>query len=227
MRIDVAAVFIVLFLAVLTVSAFAALTDEDVPSTASWHEGENIVRTFTWEYSGVQHLELKIPESTYDAYRFQQRYSFNDVGKYITEDRSGAVEKLAEALKNMSDAGGLTESQRMDLAVVFVQSLPYYSDGSVDTPRFPVETIVDGGGDCEDTSILLAAILYEWGYDVVLLNIPDVHTAVGVVCYDCDGSFVVHGEIEYYYVETAWGGSWEIGQMPGEYRVSQFIVFEI
>jgi len=196
MRIDVAAVFIVLFLAVLTVSAFAALTDEDVPSTASWHEGENIVRTFTWEYSGVQHLELKIPESTYDAYRFQQRYSFNDVGKYITEDRSGAVEKLAEALKNMSDAGGLTESQRMDLAVVFVQSLP-------------------------------SAILYEWGYDVVLLNIPDVHTAVGVVCYDCDGSFVVHGEIEYYYVETAWGGSWEIGQMPGEYRVSQFIVFEI
>jgi len=77
----------------------------------------------------------------------------------------------------------LTESEKVNLLISFVQSLPYTFD-NVSTPfdeypRFPIETLVFGGGDCEDTSILTSALLYEMGYDVILIN-PPGHMAVGI-----------------------------------------------
>ena len=69
------------------------------------------------------------------------------------------------------------------LMTVFVQSLPYNTKSGVldSPPRFPVETFVDGTGNCEDKSVLLPGLLSREGYDVVLfLFLPEHHIALGI-----------------------------------------------
>jgi len=51
---------------------------------------------------------------------------------------------------------GFTDNQIMELAISFVKSLPYSYD--IDTTglegykRYPIETLADSTGDCEDTA---------------------------------------------------------------------------
>jgi len=115
---------------------------------------------------------------------------------------------------------GYSETDNVMNVITFVQSLPYFKDASSTTmdeyPRYPIETLVDNGGDCEDTAILTAAMLREMGYGVVLVN-PPGHMAVGVKCSSCSGTNYTYGGDKYYYLETT-GNNYKIGQMPDEYR---------
>lgn len=104
----------------------------------------------------------------------------------------------------------------------FVQSLPYVPDdvskGYDDYSKFILETITEAGGDCEDTSILLASILEAepFGYDMVLLA-PEGHMAVGIKgSDDLPGYYWEYDGNKYYYIETT-GTGWGIGDVPEEY----------
>jgi hypothetical protein len=62
----------------------------------------------------------------------------------------------------------------------------------VEYPKYPLETLVEKKGDCEDQSILAAALLAAMGYEVALLILP-IHVALGVAGFDSrPGSRVVH-----------------------------------
>ena len=86
--------------------------------------------------------------------------------------------------------------------------------------RFPMETLVDGEGDCEDLSILAATILHEMGYRVLLVVLPD-HLALAV---DCGDDF--EGRV---WDNGGKGGNpspknhdrWFTGQIPDEFRNSR------
>jgi hypothetical protein len=94
------------------------------------------------------------------------------------------------------------------------------SKGQDEYVRFPVETLVDGVGDCEDLSILAAAILYEMGYEVLLVILPD-HLALAVNCgEDFNGTYYFYEGSKYYYLEVTNQG-WDIGQIPREFRDCQ------
>jgi len=127
------------------------------------------------------------------------------------------VEKIQKA----AHEAGFSEYETVEFAASFVQSLPY-TDDSITTPydeypRYPVETLVDGGGDCEDTSILLASLIDKMGYGVVLIELPD-HCAVGVKGGEnVDGTYWEYKGSKYYYTETTNEG-WEIGELPKEYE---------
>ena len=83
-------------------------------------------------------------------------------------------------------------------------------------PKFPVETLAEGWGDCEDSSILYAALMRAAGYDVILLELPR-HMAVGVaLSKPILGSFVVYKGKMYFYAETT-GSGWLIGMTPKAY----------
>ena len=107
------------------------------------------------------------------------------------------------------------------------QSLPYTLDNVTtpvdEYPRYPIETLVDNGGDCEDTSILASELIRKLGYDTVLIHPPE-HMAVGVYCKDCQGSYYAFHGRNYYYVETT-GENWQIGQLPDEYKGKQAEIF--
>ena len=94
------------------------------------------------------------------------------------------------------------------LALSFVQSLPY--QGNMETyQRYSSETLIDGRGDCSDTSVLFAGILKVWNYDCLFLNFPN-HLAVGVWSRDDGGCYWINRGRKYYYCETT-GSGWQIG----------------
>ena len=74
----------------------------------------------------------------------------------------------------------LSDDEYLELIAVYVQSLRYETQEQ-NPAKFPVETIVDRAGDCDDKSLLLAGLLSREGYPVALLLFgPESHMAVGV-----------------------------------------------
>jgi hypothetical protein len=59
-----------------------------------------------------------------------------------------------------------TDTDRIREAWNFVTQLNEYVADIGETPRFPLETLLLGGGDCEDSAILLASILYAMPTDL-------------------------------------------------------------
>ena len=73
----------------------------------------------------------------------------------------------------------LTSDEYIELLTTYVQNIPYKTSGR--EIKFPIETVIDGWGDCDDKSILLAGLLDKKGYDAgVFLFIKDDHMAAGV-----------------------------------------------
>jgi hypothetical protein len=74
----------------------------------------------------------------------------------------------------------LSDDEYLELIVVYIQSLKYETREK-NPAKFPVETVVDRAGDCDDKSLLLAGLLSREGYPVALLLFgPESHMAVGV-----------------------------------------------
>jgi len=93
---------------------------------------------------------------------------------------------LLAALREIRDSEGLDDDRYLELIAAFVQSVPYRTDASIVEPKFPIETYVDGEGDCDDKSLLLAGLLAREGYGVALLYFGDeAHMAVGVESAGC------------------------------------------
>ena len=92
--------------------------------------------------------------------------------------------------------------------------------------KYPVETLVDMNGDCEDTSILFCAIAKQLGYDTCMILYPG-HMAAGVNLTGLSGYYYTFETKHYYYCETTATG-WDIGDDPGtdydEYHVDRHIV---
>lgn len=75
------------------------------------------------------------------------------------------------------------------IAISLVQNIPYdYSKANplffqTGVPRYPYMVLYDKSGICEEKSILLAYLLRELGYGVVLFEFsPEKHMAVGIKC---------------------------------------------
>ena len=83
-----------------------------------------------------------------------------------------------------------------------VSQLTTYSEDIGETPRYPLETFLAGGGDCEDTSILLASMIkaapVPWRVELVYMDIehPEAPQDVNHVIV-----YIDTGEREYY-IET-------------------------
>ena len=74
----------------------------------------------------------------------------------------------------------LSDDEYIELLTVYTQSLEYESIGEKPA-KFPVETIVENAGDCDDKSLLLARLLSIDGYRVSLLSFKlESHMAVGI-----------------------------------------------
>jgi len=105
---------------------------------------------------------------------------------------------LTGVFRDIKAKDSLDDDEYLELMTVAIQSLPYVTDGTLTAPKFPIETYVDGTGDCDDKSLLLAGLLARAGYSVSLLSFrPENHMAVGVKGYQCD-----YRETGYGYLET-------------------------
>lgn len=178
---------------------------------------------YTWHYA------MKIPVSLYDSYRAVPRtdLGINNYAAYARDPGDDIyIKALASCFADTARTYGLTDRECIDMVIDFVQSFKYVNDydakGMAEYPSFPVETLFEQQGDCEDTAILLACILKEMGYDAVLLAFVDPgsngagHMAVGIKDDGTmSGTYYSYGGASYYYVETT-GPEWDIGVVPRE-----------
>ena len=191
-------------------------------SAASTNSNEVITRSYNWNFKGTSYSwKLTIPQSLYTYYRMQPHDS-SELTTYkqyvISSQDKQYLDALLKKLKESGEKKGYSDAENVMNVISFVQSLPYFYDNSStiydNYPRYPIETLVDNGGDCEDTAILTAAFLKEMGYGVVLVN-PSGHMAVGVKCNNCAGTYYEYDGDRYYYLETT-GNNFQIGEIPSD-----------
>jgi len=195
--------------------------------------GEVISREYRWSYdSRPWTLTLQIPKDLYLYYRGMERAQTQDYSVYVTHPMDDDfVQSLADRLTSEALKRGFDAQEKAGFAASFVQSLRYMEEED-EYPRYPVEMLVDGGGDCEDSSILATAVLQAMGYDVVLLNFSAVapdgagHMAVGVALPPVAGgySYEFEGD-DYYYLETTTQS--EVGDIPTEYKTRTPTILEV
>jgi len=189
--------------------------------------------SYTWTYNGnVYALNFELNDEEYAYYvdyeiaRYMAVINDRDnLRTFITHDDSVVV-YVAGCLDNLSKQGGLSKAEEASMVLTFVQTMPYSADYDThlmsDYWSFPVETLHDGTGDCEDKSILYSSLLMALEFDTVLL-IYDSHIAVGVNCDNITGWYYTIENVKYYYCEPTVLG-WNIGEMPLEYDEGYVLV---
>jgi hypothetical protein len=192
-------------------------------------------KSFAWDYDGRHWTwNLSIPEALYDAYKavpVSTRTQDGPAGYgFCTTTEDYYIQSLAEKLNQTTK--GYSSYDQVSFLLAFVQSLPYTSDnvteGYNEYPRFPIETLVDGGGDCEDTSILFATLTLIMGYGTVYINPPN-HYAVGILGNNLDGTYWAYPQDSnktYYYCETT-GNGFKIGDLPEEFSGQSAYIYTI
>lgn len=180
-----------------------------------------LIQYYGWTYEGrTWQWELPIPLSLYVEYlerpRPQSPAYWVEMAKDPKDDPY--IDQLIQQINSAALAGGFTGVQKLNFVIAFVQGLPYTVDIETtpfdEYPRYPIETLFDKGGDCEDTSILVTAILNKMGYDVALLLLWNAqHVAVGIALPDGSGSYYQYNNKKYFYLETT-GDGWKIGEIP-------------
>jgi hypothetical protein len=208
-------------------------TDYDAAAT----DGGIFDRHWTWEFRGSEWtFEVQVPVESYDYYRglpravravesAQGKLAYeNAYDIYVTSPLDDAViADLSASFRRQAVQQGWTLDETLSFVLSFVQSMPYTVDSTTtpfdEYPRYPLETLVDNGGDCEDTSILFASLVREMGYGAILI-LPPSHAAVGVQAEESTPgyAFTLQG-IRYLYAETT-GDGWSLGEIPPDYSGS-------
>ncbi len=198
--------------------------------------GRMIVKHIEWGYSGkLWSLEIGIPSDVISYYeqipRPRWEGNFSYYSEFIDPNDKG-IEKLTGELKNFIDEKWDYYDKVMFVASM-VQQMHYTSDNLVgfdEFSKFPMQTLNDGTGDCEDFAILAAAILKKMNYDVkfLFLEIPDNenHMAIAVLGEDnYAGTYFIQDGKKYFYVETI--ARYSFGEYPSRWVDGKALLIDI
>lgn len=184
--------------------------------------------TGTVEYSWVHerrtyNLQVNITAEEYQRYREdnipRQAHSFTQMiqisDDYVTSDDRVVREVAASFERTRADLG-LDRAETAKLVLSFVQNIDYVEDSESTLRdeywRYPVETLQDRVGDCEDKVFLFASVMEAMGFDVVALYFEG-HAAAGIDLEGATGSHYRFEGRDYYFCETTARG-WAIGESP-------------
>ncbi len=193
-----------------------------------------INRHYQWDFDGKTWTwDMMINSSEYMFYADKPR-TFN-YASYMT-DENRYIESLAQELNDLADSEGWSSYELVSFTLSFVQSLEYTEDdvttGYDEYPRYPIETLVERGGDCEDTTVLFATLIQAdpINIDAVLLILPadtPEHMAAGVAGEgDISGYYYEYDGRNYYYCETT-GEGWRLGDIPYAYRTATVEIIQV
>ncbi len=187
---------------------------------------ESYTRQFSWNYDGHSwQWTLTIPNARYASFAAVPAEERAKKGPaeydFFVTTRDAYVQAMAAELRDVSAEMNYSRYEEVSFVLAFVQCLPYTSDnettGHDDFPRFPLETLADGGGDCEDTAILFATLVLILNYSAVFIC-PPGHRAVGVWGSALlPGSSYLYNGRDYFYCETT-GEGWKFGDLPSTFQ---------
>ena len=186
-------------------------------------------RIYRWNFDDKNwEFNLEIPVDTYNDYKYAdvnrrpQNIGNKAMASFVTPDER-IVRDAADELEFLFEPEDYDEASTANFVLRFVQKNVIYANdndtqGCIEYWRYPVETLVDKKGDCEDTTVLFASIMEALGYDTVLLfyHLEDDlgHLATGIhVDGNPEGEYVIHKGQKYYYCETTTVG-YTIGELP-------------
>jgi predicted transglutaminase-like cysteine proteinase len=195
--------------------------DENILASKSYTVNTNNkvqTKQFSWNYFGPRRITIPIPEYLYEYHSEIERTNNNDYSLYVFDPYDDEyIDIILESI--MSEFSG-TKIKNINYIASFVQAIEYKSDSedndSFEYPRYPLETLYDNQGDCEDKAILTASLLYGLGYDIALLRLPN-HMAVGVKLGEEEIPNYDFYIEDYYFLETTTKGN-NCGFIPHEYR---------
>lgn len=188
----------------------------------------NYQLSYTWQYNGKKfNLTHEFDLNTYQHYKnLSKSLPYNE---YAEEDSIYPyLTDFALSLRNLGFQYGYQGKQLIEFISSFVQYIEYSPDPAsipYDYKKYPIETLVEKKGDCEDSSALLAALLKTLGFDCVMLN-PARHMAVGVAHPGLSGTYYLVNNEKYFYIETTMP-NWAIGSVPSEYQTKSVSVLEV
>lgn len=160
-------------------------------------------QTFIWNHAGVRYtISLPLYDSAYTFYAKQPKtyQYYGDLKDNWEEDyykvfltpakNDVTITELAASLQKAGRERGLSDDQVIELAVSFVQAIPYDAQkastilaAASEKPRFPYEVLYDKAGVCSDKSFLLLSIVRALGYGGALFEYEDaLHMAIGIQC---------------------------------------------
>ncbi len=178
--------------------------------------------SLSWSFKGVDFTwTTEFKSKDLQEYRSRARPRTIDYSIYASDRMDDQyMRDLTGLFRKYAQQYNMNRREVIDFVGSFVQQLPYTSDRVTtpydEYPRFPLETLYEKGGDCEDTAILAATILKEMGYEVVLIAFKR-HMGLGVACSECDGHAYEASGRKYYYLETT-GEGWPVGRLPNQYE---------
>ena len=154
------------------------------------------VTLFLAPYNGTKHEDANKARlfGNFDEDGWKEKYYLA-----ITEDP--AQDQMYCALLGFFDEyaaeHNLTRDEYAELLTTYVQDIPYKTTGM--TAKFPIETVVEDWGDCDDKSVLLAGLLSKKGYDAGLMYFPeDNHMTAAIK----GGEETGYGNTGYTLIET-------------------------
>jgi len=177
---------------------------------------------YTLSYQFLNHLDgnvtyelnVVVPEplKEYYAERSHSLTSSSEFSKFVTPY---ALQPIADRLWEIYDE----EEDFTNGVLMMVHQITYVET----TPgKYPVETMVDGQGDCDLFSFIASSVIKAGGLDVVLLYYEEQsHMNIGVHLSSApedarDSVFYVTQDGTRYYVAECTGGNWEDGWRVGE-----------
>lgn len=183
--------------------------------------GETYKIKVNWKHKGLPYTtQFGIHEDKYWFYKDQERGYCCDGWEKFSTPEDYTIKTIAKDITDVSLTTG--ETCKTCIAIDFVESMVYEYDIDYierdEYPKYPIETIIDEKGDCEDTSFLMASILQAINIDTIILLFPG-HVAVGVWCEGCTGTYYNYKGRNYFFLETTGeSGNWKLGRIAEKYR---------
>jgi surface antigen len=168
-------------------------------------------------------LNVTISQTLYQYYRSKSHvlFSLEQFGKFVTPY---TLKPIADSLWQIYD----NQEDFTNGVLMLVHQIKYEET----LPgKYPVETLVEGKGDCDLFALIAASILKAGGINTVLLYYEDeLHMQIGVELASAPNDarnsvyFVNHQNVKYYIGEctgTNWRNGWRIGECPPHTRTLQ------
>jgi len=135
--------------------------------------------TFYWTFeSSTYQLELVLDYDTYSYFKNLDHsvdyYDISTYARFSTPDE-GYIVDLADELESIAIANGYTSDlEKAEFVHAFVGAIQYEYDidgmGENEYPKYPIEMLWHGSGDCEDAAALYISIVEAMGFDAMLMT---------------------------------------------------------
>ncbi len=186
--------------------------------------GRYLPQSYTWSFEGRPwSWTYSIHDDWFQYYKNKPRSPTGSI--YVTY-QDDAIKAIAKELKKAAESNNYHVTS---FVLSFIQGLSYvldYNTGYDELHKYPVETLVESNGDCEDTAYFAAAIIRAMDIDVLLVLLPG-HITIGIwTDSNQSGTYYELNGRRYYYFETTAEG-WKLGDIPAEFRYTPATLIKI